>query len=804
MLSFDIDTAYECFKKLFSGFQESSLSESDSRAKILDPIFKDCLGWTEDDITREEHVNKGFIDYTFKVDNRPVFVLEAKKVGYSFIIPEALKKRRYKISGAISTDNKISDAINQAHKYSVEIGTTYAIVSNGHQFIIFESFKRCGKWRDGFCLVFSSLQDIITNFSLFFSILSKQAVIGGSLKRYVAEEVISLEFKRPLDLVHNESAICGKNVLAARLTPIIAHIFKDITDDSQIDVLRKCYVRQKQICDTDSIIRSSFDKLPYYAKHYDINWFKETEAGAGEFQLSFEKCNEFLKKEAQLGSVIMLLGGIGAGKTTFVHHFFKIVMADREDIVWFYVDFGVSPPDLDKIEGFIFDSIIRNYQERYKKKLEDYLISVGLGTINPNSESLLAFFTMLRYKSYTVAIVLDNVDQHSYTSPKYQERVFEYAQHFANKFKIITLLTLREESFFRSTRSGVLDAYHIPKFHIESPNFEELIRNRINYTLESLDKDEQERIRQTISPLGEWKIVRMFFMIINYSIRKNRRVGREILRFVNDVSGGNMRQALRFINAFMTSGNTDIGEMINIETDLPPDTPEYAHYQIPLHHIIKSIVLEDYKYYSSSHSNIMNIFQVNPQQTYSHFVHLRILAYLNKRTNYFVALDKGFVDINQIIEDAESAGMNRKTIENSLSGLSHFGLVEFDNQNKEGYATAQYVRMTATGIYYLEELAHSFPYLDLVFMDTPICEGKTLQELRKGLSADLILDKKDRIEARFKRTEIFLKYLKQMEDDEFKSNPELSFSDLTKIRFMDSIIKKWEEQVQYIREKLYG
>jgi DNA-binding PadR family transcriptional regulator len=479
-------------------------------------------------------------------------------------------------------------------------------------------------------------------------------------------------------------------------------------------------------------------------------------------------------------------------------------MADREDVLWFCVDFGVSPPDLDKIEDFVYNSIVDDYRERYHQKFGDYLKSVGLSAIDARVETLLNFFTMLRYKGYTVAIVLDNVDQHSYTTPLYQERVFELAQHLADKFKTIILLTLREESFFRSTRSGVLDAYHIPKFHIESPNFEELLRSRINYTLEFLDRDEKEITRIIGKPLGDLKMAKTFFTAINYSIRKTRRVGEMILRFITDVSGGNMRQALRFVNAFMTSGNTDVDEIITIELGVPPGSPSYAHYQIPLHHIIKSIVLEDHKFYSSSHSDIMNLFQVNPQYTNSHFIHLRILAYLSKRLNYFTALDKGFVDINQIMEDATIAGMSQKTIEDSLKKLSQYGLVEYDNQNREGYQTANYVRITATGMYYQESLVRTFAYLDLVFQDTPICDEKTVQELKKRINVDSILDKRDRMQARFDRTEIFLEYLRKMETDEIKGNPELAFSEFGNVGLMESIIEDYTKEIDYIRERLYS
>lgn len=799
MSTFNADTGFACFKEIIVK-QSAPLSEADSRAKIIDPIFKDCLGWSEEDITREDHVNKGFIDYVFKVGSRPIFVVEAKKTGHYFIVPEALKKRRYKINGAISTDNKIKAAIDQAQKYSSDIGSTFAIVTNGHQFIIFESFKFSKKWQDGFCIVFSSFDDIVEHFSHFFNILSKQAVIDGSLTKYVSEEIIPLDFKRALDLVINENVTVGLNVLAPRLMPIIKYIFTDITDDSQIDVLRNCYVPQKQLLDASNNLKQSFDRLPHYSKQYGISWFKETAAESGAFQLSFERCTQFLKKESPLGSIIMLLGGIGAGKTTFVHHFFKITMADRTDILWFYVDFKISPPELERIEEFIYNKILENFNERYKQKLESYLTSVGLKSISANEDSLLQLFTMLRYKEFTVAVVLDNVDQHSYTSPKYQERVFELTQHLADKFKTITLLTLREESFFRSTRSGVLDAYHIPKFHVESPNFEDLIRARIEYTLKFLREGGGGAI-VPISSIAEWQITEVFFTSIKDSIRESRKVGREILTFINEVSGSNMREALRFVNSFLTSANTDIDEILDVELNLPDESPEYAHYQIPFHHIIKSIILEDHKYYSSAHGNIMNLFQINPRNTYSHFVHLKILAYLEKRLNYYVALEKGFIEIDSIIEEADLGGLNRRAIEDSMKRLSENGLIEYNNQNKDGFNTAIYARITTTGSYYLNQLVKNFAYLDLVFQDTPICEAHVVQELRRLLNADNILNKKDRLEARFERTGIFLDYLKQMESREFSSSPRMMLSDLTQQMFMVNIIAEYSLQKERIRAK---
>jgi len=44
---------------------ERTLTESDTRAKLIDPLFKTVLGWSEAEIRREEPVAKGYVDYVW-------------------------------------------------------------------------------------------------------------------------------------------------------------------------------------------------------------------------------------------------------------------------------------------------------------------------------------------------------------------------------------------------------------------------------------------------------------------------------------------------------------------------------------------------------------------------------------------------------------------------------------------------------------------------------------------------------------------------------------------------------------------
>ena len=232
----DPDKAFFNFQKL--QLKWKGLTEADTRSKIIDPIFKDCLDWSESNISREEHVHKGFIDYVFKIGGIPKFVLEAKKVGVSFKIPLSFKSRKYRLDGPIGRSGTLIEAIEQVRRYCTEIGANYGIVSNGDQFIIFETFITGKEWRKRECIIYNSLKDIEDNFIDFWDLLSRNAVRLNSLRKHVSGELGGTYYYRPLDKVHNKDEKLVRNHLADVMMPFIGFIFEEITDDSQIDILK--------------------------------------------------------------------------------------------------------------------------------------------------------------------------------------------------------------------------------------------------------------------------------------------------------------------------------------------------------------------------------------------------------------------------------------------------------------------------------------------------------------------------------------------------------------------------------------
>jgi hypothetical protein len=104
--------ALETFRKIYQDFGEfaknrGKISESDTRANILDRVLYEVLKWPRESVRRETFSNPGYIDYEFNI-GRPVLVLEAKAAGVAFSFPyqKTESVRHLKICGLLSASRE--------------------------------------------------------------------------------------------------------------------------------------------------------------------------------------------------------------------------------------------------------------------------------------------------------------------------------------------------------------------------------------------------------------------------------------------------------------------------------------------------------------------------------------------------------------------------------------------------------------------------------------------------------------------------------------------------------------------------
>jgi len=319
------------------------------------------------------------------------------------------------------------------------------------------------------------------------------------------------------------------------------------------------------------------------------------------------------------------------------------------------------------------------------------------------------------------------------------------------------------------------------------PDFRKLVLLRLDYILNKLEQPKEE-LRKWLNVSLNFELqletIKTFLNVVKVTLLQ--RVNRSVARFVSKTSGGNMRRALELFASYLVSGNTKTREII--ETRI-----REGSYIIAEHQFVKSIALGNYRYYSKNSSYLMNIFDFNQDLCQSHFLKLKILNYAEDQTAVNSPYGGGYVSINRLAEEAADIVVSREAIEEALVELANYGLIVLNTRSTADLTGASHFKITDCGTFFLHLLIMRFSYVDLVLADTPIADPDIALRIRRMLPSK-------ELEARFERTQLFLDYLKKMEDREFQNSPEYQLSPLGKYTFTQKMLRNFNGEKKYIIE----
>ena len=175
-----------------------------------------------------------------------------------------------------------------------------------------------------------------------------------------------------------------------------------------------------------------------------------------------------------------------------------------------------------------YDEILVPYLAKWQEELQDYL---------PR---------LLKYSceadGLKPVLFIDNVDQ---LSPAYQKEIFLLSQRICKLLDSITLVSLREESYYSANVLKAFTAFTTNKFHVASPKFREMIASRIDYTINLLSKPSEEAGADPEQHIH--KSIAEFLQIVQHSIFD---YNRKLARFIEAICHGNMRFALQLFTDF--------------------------------------------------------------------------------------------------------------------------------------------------------------------------------------------------------------------------------------------------------------
>jgi len=809
----------ESYKKWIS----KPLSETDTRCKLIDSILKDVLGWKEDLIEREPRTieNGTYIDYVISTTH-PYLIIEAKNNQIDFELPDSLTKKKYKVGGVLSENKELKKAMIQARDYAVSKGITFCCVTNGYQFVFFRSQNSEGvPWVDHQAVIFYSFQDIAEHFKQFYYLLSYEGVSLGLLQKNLPiseSSEGSLKRFQMFSYSHNKHLRTReRNQLFPHLREIIRRVFQNIdSEDNDTEILEHCYVESPRdssygkglgdlLKDQSSLLSKRSQKINIGKKE------------AGTFQ---KDLNSSIGKTNPISEVLLILGGVGAGKTTFIQRFRKVLAKDEieNSCLWAYINFnklsGAGENLLDWVTDQIMESLNRDYpniefeswemlkqiyHSEYNKLQKGYLAPLWRSDKNKFeekfSEKLLEYSdnnekhlirtlnTISNKLDRRIFLVFDNADQFDADT---QNKVFLIAQKLAEELRCSSIISLREESYWKNKDYGALSAFHSISYHVQAPRLEQVISKRFKYAKKLLLEDHSPISSNPIE-ISQDELKEVFDLLSATVLGEDKRY----IEAMEYLSPGEVRRPLEFIARFLYSGHTNMNSLLKA-------VRENRKLTIGFHEYLTSIILGDHEYFTDENSDITNIFAIDGFSDASHFNRITVIGRILNSKSFISEIGLGFSPIKQVIADCERIGLLPETTSSILTLLIRRRILQTETQIRDDISSSEYIRATSASLYYISKLCHEFAYLDTIILDTPIGNTEYFENLQRITNnIEKESNRLHRLNFRLERTKLFIEYLAT----EFSTSSLIKFDDIidkSVLTLISNMLRSYKEHRKQI------
>ncbi len=808
-------TEIELIKDLQKKYSESSLNEAETRFKIIDEILEKYLKWPKESTFVEKYIDGNRADYLLNDKNsNPVLVIESKKNGVYFKLPKNINSskniQKVQLEKLLSNDS-IKDAVFQVKEYCEDILCDYACICNGFVWIIFKISPTNNKpWKKLPALVIKDLKFFEEDYTEAINLLSCHNVVNErSIQSQIGVNKKSYsEIFYPKNNITAYDTPVNSNPYANSLS-IIARKYLGVIPETNSNFMENCYVTNKGHYDKlqKNVQGFLFDSLTPYFKNQGFREFSDNKEG-GAFGTKIVK----IVKQENLDNVMILFGGRGSGKSTFLKRFLfhvrpieidmhsKVALVDLidspqtveelTDEIWTRT---LKEIDIDDIAGGSRDEILDLFSEEFEIFKKQILL--GLEESNQEYQKLIREFlqekisdtklfaeklsTRLKTKNKGLIVFLDNMDQ---LNIELQDKSYLTAVEIAKRLSCLVIISMREERFFNAKTKGVLDAYHTPGYHLTAPVIPEVLIKRIDYISEELKYIEDVDLEFNIKTNRDLRTIESFLKICKYQLKKDYS---HLSMFLRYATHGDVRQALEFFKGFMTSGYTNIDEI-----------SQHDYWTFQIHQVIKPMMIPDRIFYDETLSRIPNVYQLRNDQNSSHFSGLRVLDLLNNK--FGGQTSTGFVDAKFFLQEFEEKYTLIRECEKYLDIFLQKGLIESSNRLENFSSKIDQIKITAFGKYMYENLVFNFSYIDLICLETGIHDEALNSLLISSASEELKLKNSrkviDRMALRLDRADKFVSYLENQEKVDEK---ELNLS-IQEMKYS----KKLREQFDVERERI--
>ncbi len=731
-------------------------NEAATRLVLINRVLTDVLGWKVEDLNPEQYLPgtdetqkavREWLDYHAIDANGSRLVVEAKRIGATFDLPAARKPRRVSLKSLQSNAGaRIAEAIRQVLSYSIKVGTSCFVVSNGNQWVASASFVEGIPVDEMNAIVFYSLEDVRDNLTLFAESLSP---IGISQQKIFQQVVDGLSLRPDFAKCINDelrpNAPENQNYLAAPLERLMSICFGEMVDLNHQKMLEDCYV-SLDAANSDVMQLETFigNTLPYELRAPPLSRERELDAASPD--------DVFLMGE-QKGESILVVGRAGSGKSTFLAILKQRLQRryGKDGWVLLHIDLrnrtqiGTSRFDHDRmIESVCKDILTKaeteysefnpfaneNLREIFAGEIRRFKASLSAASreapdferrvddlilkhLEDAESHLKAFLGFLGRRNVPATVFLDNVDR---GTVEFERVVFQLAQNLNQNTNATIVTTLRDTTFFNAKNAGFLDVARHAQFTISPPPFTKVVERRLAYARQRFRGDNSLYAQFAIAARGT--PVERVFEFVEMMAEMVLGQGGEVSECIQNIAGTNVRTALDLLTDFAISPHTNLNRL-------------FADYRArrllqPLDSFLNSLMRGKNMRYTEQRSRILDVFQASRFHRISHLVSIRILQFLLHRAE--ARQEDRDIRVGDLVTAAGVAGFPVGILE-VINHLGKFGLLNSRTKAEGPWGADDLVEIGTAGSYYLTRLLKTNAYLQNVVDDVVIYDSRVLHSL---------------------------------------------------------------------------
>ncbi|MCG7932626.1 MAG: hypothetical protein N0E44_21640 [Candidatus Thiodiazotropha lotti] len=747
----DVDFAHKKFNSIKNEFASLHLeaTEADTRFQIIDRIFKEVLGWDNCDFRLELHTTSGYADYVLTDNGVNKFVVEAKRASHPLVDTKKPCVSYYTAGG--STLKSAIDGLQQAQSYCLQTGVTFSLLTNGFQWIGFWAIREHGiPPFDGKAVVFPSLSSVAEDFSIFYDLFSKEGIRGQLFKTHINEaEGFKITSSDQLESVTSPDSIklLKRSTLASDIEVIFTKFFSDISGKDNAEMLAECFVESKESHEAEV----GLEKIARNIIN-DIGVVDSTDG----YELQ-EQIRSSVERSS--GDFVLIIGNKGAGKSTFIDRFFRLVISGelkskclvvRIDLAdsdgdessvnkWLSSRlaerlenemFGTNAPSYNELQGVFWDEYDKwrrgEFATLYDTNKTEFKIKFGEFLHNLRTEDQYTYVLKLlsravRANKQLPCIIFDNTDHYPKT---FQEKVFQHAQSINRAVLSFIICPITDTTVWQLSKSGPFQSYHYHSFYLPVPQSKDILQKRVAYLRRKVDEEGKKDKKDYTLNKGlrlQVEDIKGFVACIEEVFVNTEYVSRTISWLSNHDIRRGLLIAERIITSPIISMESIIKTWINGE-----------HLVIPEMRIRQALLYGNYTMFRQDHSEyILNLFSISPRNVTSPLIKPSIIRLLLDVKNSAGSGEEEYLSVARICDYFDSCGLGLSTLSEHISDLLNYRLIEpYDPTDSEIYSE-QRLRVTHSGQLHYEFMNHGFIYLQNMSLVTPIRNIMLVDELRQ-------------------------------------------------------------------------